>query len=204
MEGRTKKSYEWITPFRMRVIPFHPEHFSEIFRHMDAQLPVILPTDTCYGFSGSIFSEYAIGLVERIKGRTEKPFLMLVENFEQMQRFSCAPFVSPLETVEHPTTFLLPKSEAIPPHYFSNTSEVGIRIPSSFPPLIGFLHAYKNPVFSTSANKTTKPPLYLETDVIKEFGDYPELLFATAGDLPFVPPSSVVRVTAEGLAEKIR
>ncbi len=191
----------------MQIIPFHPENFSKIIAHVNAGLPTILPTDTCYGFSGSIFSEYAISLVERIKGRENKPFLILVKDLVDMSKFGNIKNIQSLEKIQKegtPTTFLLPKTSAIPKEYFPDFPEIGIRVPIHFPPLLGLLNAYTKPLFSTSANISGFPAIYFESEIIKNFSDFPEILFATAGNLPVVPASSILRLKENGEVEKIR
>lgn len=190
----------------MQIIPFHPENFKKIQAHMQKGLPVILPTDTCYGFSGYITSEYAISLTERIKGRENKPFLILVENLSTMQKFGNTHLLSEsfLQESSVPTTFLLQKTKKVPSTYFPAFQEIGIRIPDSFPPLIGFLHFLAEPIFSTSANFTGRAPLYTEESVIMHFSQFPEILFATIGDLPEIAPSSIIRVLSDLEIEKIR
>lgn len=180
----------------MKTIPFLPEHFQAIKNHLDAGYPIIFPTDTCYGFSGSIFSSGAISIVEKIKGRSEKPFLMLCHSFQDVQNYADAQYITKEwqnKALTEPTTFLLKKHSSFPNNYFPDFPEIGIRIPL-YLPLLGFLQFYDAPIFSTSANFSGEDEIYTEEEIIKNFQNYPHLLFVTAGDLPKNKPSSIVRI----------
>ena len=201
----------------MRTLAFLPQHFAEISKHLNSGLPIILPTETSYGFSGNIFSHTAIHAVESIKNRNndnKKAFLILTDSFQTLQNFADISQLSDnnkeyikqhsnIFSKNTPTTFILKKN--IKKHfflknYFPNFTEIGIRVPK-YPPLIGFLQSHKNPLFSTSANISNHAPLYKSEDIQKYFNAIPNLLFVDAGDLEKNPPSSIIRFDRNG--EKI-
>ncbi len=201
----------------MRTIPFLPQHFREISEHLNRGLPIIIPTETSYGFSGNIFSHTAIHAVELIKNRNkqkQKAFLMLVDSFQTLQEFTDISALSSenqkyieensqILSQHKPTTFILKKNIKIHPflqNYFSDFSEIGIRIPQ-YAPLIGFLKSHKTPIFSTSANLAQHSPIYKSEDIQKYFKHIPNILFVDAGDLDKNPPSSIIKFNENG--EKI-
>lgn len=190
----------------MKTLSFLPENFSAIIHHLERGLPTILPTETCYGFSGDIFSLRVINRVEEIKGRQKKPFLLLVENIQHMSEYGVT--ADQNESIiqlshERPTSFLLPKSPKIPTHYFPQFPEIGIRI-CSYKPLQGFLHTYKKPIFSTSANLSGSPEIYDPQYIKKYFHHIPDLLFVNAGVLPKNTPSRIIRILEDNTFEVIR
>ncbi len=193
----------------MRTLPFLPQHFLEISQHLNNGLPIILPTETSYGFSGNIFSPTAIHAVEHIKNRKNqknKAFLILVDSFQTLKDFADISELSQknkdyikeysdIFSQHKPTTFILKKNIKKHPflkQYYPNFLEIGIRIPK-YPPLIGFLKSHKTPLFSTSANLPNHAPLYTSEDIHKYFGHIPNLLFVDAGDLKKNPPSSIIK-----------
>lgn len=191
----------------MKTIKFLPENFKSIIHHISRGLPVIIPTETCYGFSGDIFSFGAIQRVEEIKGRQDKPFLILVSSLDAIEEYACIPqgkreLIHSL-SAEKPTSFVLPKTSTFPLHYFPDFPEVGIRV-CRYKPLLGFFKIFSSPLFSTSANKTGFPEIYTPEEIQKYFGNIPDILFVDAGILPKNKPSRIIRVPLEGEIEILR
>lgn len=182
----------------MKTLPFLPHHFAEIKEHLQKGYPVIFPTETCYGFSGDVFSQSAMHFVESIKKRKNNPFLILVKNIEQMQKYARVTNTEIIKkySEEKSTSFILPKTEKIPDFFFPTFSEIGIRIPK-YNPLIGFLSFYKSPIFSTSCNISGFAPLYNSKKIQKIFGDTPNLLFCDAGNIEMNPPSRIIKISNE-------
>lgn len=191
----------------MKIIDFLPENFKSIAHHLSRGLPSIIPTETCYGFSGDIFSLGAIQRVEEIKGRQDKPFLILVPSFDDIQQYADIPQGKKERlqalSLEKPTSFVLPKVSTFPSHYFPDFLEVGIRV-CGYKPLFGFFKIFSFPIFSTSANKTGFPEIYDPEEIQKYFGNIPDILFVNAGMLPCNKPSRIIRVPLEGEIEVIR
>ncbi len=202
---------------RMRTLPFLPQNFQEISDHLNSGLPIILPTETSYGFSGNIFSKTAIQTILRIKNRENKKnkaFLVLVDSFATLQNFSEISHLSEQNkeyikahsdafSTTPPTTFILPKNTQHHPaltEYFPQFTNIGIRIPQ-YPPLIGFLKSHTHPLFSTSANLPGHAPLHKSEEIKMYFKHIPQLLFVDAGDLEKNPPSSIIEFNENG--EKI-
>jgi L-threonylcarbamoyladenylate synthase len=189
----------------VKTINFHPENFKEIFHFLESGFSLILPTETSYGFSGSIESFSAKFTVESIKKRIDKPFIILVNSFEEISKFGKVKDLDLIKnlTKETPTTFLLEKTKEVPKNYFPNFKNIAIRIPS-FKPLLGFLNYYKKPIFSTSANFTGENPIYKHDEIIEKFSKFPELVFASSGDLPFNKPSRILEINNENKVNVIR
>lgn len=187
----------------MRTIAFLPEHFKEIAKHIENGNPIILPTESSYGFSGSIESLKSIKTTENIKGRDQKPFLILVEDEKMLEHYGKTKeikkfqdFISP----QVPTTFLLPKTKNIPEHYFPSFPEIGIRI-CTYKPLQGLIHYLKKPIFSTSANKSGFPAIYNARRIEETFSHIPNLLFVSIGNLKQLPASRIIRINNNKIEE---
>ncbi len=207
----------------MKTLPFLPQHFLEISKHLNMGLPIILPTETSYGFSGNITSKTAIHAVELIKNRNnkkDKAFLILVDSFTTLKNFSDISELSKeninyikknsnffeFNSKNKPTTFILKKNIKNHPflqNYFSNFKHIGIRVPQ-YAPLIGFLKNHNTPLFSTSANFSKQLPIYKKEDIIKNFSNIPNLLFVDAGDLQKNPPSSIIQFNKDGELIRLR
>lgn len=189
----------------MKTIPFLPHHFIEIKQHMERGFPIIFPTETCYGFSGDIFSLQAILSVEKIKQRIDNPFLILVEDIKMMGKYGKLENKNLIQELseEKSTSFILPKTKQIPSFFFPNWKEIGIRIPQ-YNPLIGFLSFYKKPIFSTSCNITAFPPLYNSNKIKKTFANIPNLLFCDVGDLEINNPSRIIKIERNGEKEGMK
>ena len=204
----------------MQTLPFLPQNFVEISKHLNRGFPIILPTETSYGFSGNIFSHSAILAIQKIKNREnikEKAFLVLVDSFHTLKKISDITKISPenkiyikkysdIYTKHTATTFILKKNIEEYPllnNYFKDFTHIGIRVPQ-YLPLIGFLHSHKTPLFSTSANFANSPPLYNSIDIQKYFNNIPNLLFVDAGDLQKNSPSSIIKFNENGERIKLR
>ena len=140
----------------MKTISFLPENFEEIKGHLKRGNLVVFATESSYGISGDITIPRTIKRAEQIKQREpqKQAFLCLVAQFSEMEKWGDTTFLTPKlkkETEEIPTTFILPKSKIFPKFYFPSFQKIGIR-KTLYKPLEGFLHFYKTPIFSTSAN----------------------------------------------------
>jgi len=204
----------------MQTLQFLPQNFVEISKHLNRGLPIILPTETSYGFSGNIFSHTAVSAIQKIKEREntkEKAFLVLVDSFESLEQISDITQISTknreyikkysdIYTKHDATTFILKKNTKKYPlltNYFTDFTHIGIRVPQ-YLPLIGFLQSHKKPIFSTSANLAKHPPLYNSADIQKYFKNIPNLLFVDAGDLQKNSPSSIIKFNENGEIIKLR
>ncbi len=189
----------------MKKLSFLPENFKHISQHLNAGLPVIFPTETCYGFSGNINSITSVLTVEKIKKRKNKAFLILDSSFEKISEYADITNI-PQEwrkkSLTTPISFLLPKKENFIDSFFPSFPEVAVRVPV-YLPLIGFLQFHKTPIFSTSCNIAGFPPLYNEREVIKQFSHHSQLLFVSAGNLPINPPSQLIKIKNDTI-EKLR
>lgn len=183
----------------MKTIDFLPENFPEMKAHIERGNPIIFPTESSYGFSGSIFDPRAIRRTEKIKNRSDKSFICLVPEFSEMkaytspENFKQIPEQLLRQAEEYPTTFLLNKSENFPERFFSDFEKVGIR-KTLYKPLQGFLSYYGKPIFSTSANFSGQAPLYHEAQIREKFQKFRDILFVSVGDLDENPPSQIINV----------
>lgn len=120
---------------------------------------VILGTsDTVLGFLAMVSAQGLLAL-NTIKGRTDKPYIVLIGQKSRIHDFSDNLSVSAQALVEHcwpgPLTLLVKSNTGLPSYAQGTQGTVGIRMPAHE----GLLTLLQDipAVFSTSANKTGKP-----------------------------------------------
>ncbi len=183
----------------MKIIPFLPEHFPLIKKYIENGNPVILPTESSYGFSGDIRITRAVTRVEKIKQRDGKAFLCLVSSYDDFKKYCKQESIDRIssslknEIEDSPTSLLLEKNNIFPSSFFPSFDKIGIR-KTLYKPLQGFLTYYGHALFSTSANISGKLPLYNEKEIIETFQGFRDILFVSAGDLEKNPPSKIIDV----------
>jgi L-threonylcarbamoyladenylate synthase len=133
------------------------------------------PTETVYGLGGDTMNVTAVRRIFELKGReTQKPFLCLVHNKERL-----GPVVDRVsEKAEKlmdlfwpgPLTLIFPVSEKLPDLLRSGSGKIGIRV-SSDPICQKLTEKYKNPIVSTSANRSGQKPGRTAGEVMEYFGN---------------------------------
>ncbi len=170
----------------VKYISFAEENFQSITALLESDGVFIIPSDTSFGFSASPFSRIAIKKIQTIKGREEgKPFLLLVSDFEEAQKWAYFPlsmrsFVVKRWSNRIPTTVIAKKKAALG-DFFPEFDSVGIRVPGH-PFLQKFLKYWGKPLISTSANRSGEDPLFFERDIYEEFGKE-NIYFSSYGNL---------------------
>lgn len=178
----------------MDIFPFSEEFFPTFSSSLTEGKVIILPTETSYGFSCNAFSTRGLEFVEFLKGRTQKPFIILFPDFTEAEKFV---FLPPLfneyflRSKNEPISLLLKKRDTFPKNFFPQESHVAIRVPTSFL-LRKFLKEHNSPIISTSANRTGEPPLFDPKKIVETFGKEENLLLANGGLLPKRNPSLLI------------
>ena len=162
---------------------------------------IIHPTDTCYGFAASIFSEKGVARLYDIKQMPEtKPIAILVGSLEQAREFGIFNEVAEKLVKKHwpgALTMIVKRSEKLPQHINPGNETIGIR----------FLHhelteaiirELGHPIVTTSANKSGEPEAY-SFAMLKVSADF----VIDGGALPHVKASTVVDCS-QGTAIVIR
>ena len=144
---------------------------------------VIMPCDTIYGIVG--VAPDSENIIRKLKGRKEtKPFLLLIRK-EWVSRFT---------KIEIDKYFMDlwpgPLTLIVPGH---NGKTIALRVPDD-DRLQNILSVLKEPLFSTSVNRSGYESLYKGDDIEKEFGSEIDL-FVNEGDLEGGIPSTIVDIS---------
>jgi L-threonylcarbamoyladenylate synthase len=137
---------------------------------------LVCSTDTVLGFLANATHEGRQKL-DAIKGRSEKPYLLLISSASKLTHFVDMPLGknrSALSILAHcwpaPLTLIMNAKKDIPDYLKSSNGTIALRVPDHRPLLE--LLAHFNALFSTSANYTGKPvpetPGEIEPSLLKE------------------------------------
>lgn len=160
---------------------------------------IVYPTDTAYGLGGSAYSRAAIQKVYIIKDRSfTKPTHVIVEGWEMIT--AIAKTNKAIKAVYDkfmpgPLTMILPMRGVIPKYLTGGTHTIGVRIPNckftvELSKLVYF--PYTTPPANVDGN--TIP--YSIEEVERQLDIKKVDLIVNAGELPKVPPSTVVDLTS--------
>jgi L-threonylcarbamoyladenylate synthase len=168
----------------MIVLAADDAAFGTLVKSLSSGGVAIIPCDTMYGIVG--VAPQTEERIRQIKGRGEtKPFLQLIGSASWVSRFSDLA-LPPVLSKYWPGPLTL-----VFPHRAGGT--VAVRLPDSLL-LRRLLEAIGQPLYSTSVNKTGKPPLVEVAAMKQEFERDVDLIF-DAGNLPPGPPSTLVDIT---------
>ena len=143
--------------------------------HLDAGQVLAYPTETVYGFGGSIDHDSVEALV-RLKGRPpSKPFLILIEGSAMIARLDLhLPTDAAHLAARHwpgPLTLVLRGGDRrVPARLRGPEGGVAVRW-TSHPGLARLLHAYGQPITSTSANRPGVPPAMTAAEIAEQWSD---------------------------------
>jgi L-threonylcarbamoyladenylate synthase len=119
----------------------------------------ICTTDTVLGLIAPI-TQNAFDKLNKLKGRSEKPYLVLIPNAESVQLFSDCKFQLPVKRIINsgwpgPLTLIIKAKESLPAFMKSQEGTIALRVPDH----AGLQSVMKQigPVFSTSANLQGQP-----------------------------------------------
>ena len=113
---------------------------------------LLMPSDTVLGIFG-ICTQHVINRLNEIKERKNKPYLVLVSSFEEVQQFAQVPDFcrSLLNNIwPGPLTCIFKAQESTPQQMVSKEGTIAIRVPDQ-KDLLTILQQV-GPLFSTSAN----------------------------------------------------
>lgn len=116
-------------------------------------------SDTIIGLIAPI-SQKGFDTLNRLKGRSDKPYLVLVAGKEQADQFTDALKKEPLKTlVENcwpgPLTLIVPAKDSVPSFATSASRAIALRVPNH--PGLQEVASTMGGIFSTSANPTNQP-----------------------------------------------
>jgi L-threonylcarbamoyladenylate synthase len=150
--------------------PIRSFHIEKIYWENTKDLDLIAK-HLCYGRVVAGTSDTVLGLLalatqdgfealNGIKGRSERPYLILIDSKEKLSHFAAMPLAEPVnQLIEHcwpgPLTLVLKAREDLPACLKASDGTVALRIPGHAG-LRSLLHQFPG-LFSTSANRTTMP-----------------------------------------------
>jgi L-threonylcarbamoyladenylate synthase len=149
----------------------------------------ILSGDTVYGFTGLV--PLVEGKIRNIKGRGDmKPFLHLIGDLEWIRMYT--DYKVPAELLDlwpGPLTLIIP---VIGNGKIVSGNTTAIRFPDNeF--LLKLLRAVKNPLISTSVNRSGEPPETNIGEIIKRYEDEVDLI-VDSGNCETTQPSTLLDI----------
>ncbi len=130
-----------------------------IVHHLKKNRIVASTSDTVMGLLAPL-TQYGFDALNTLKGRTDKPYLILIHDPNQASLFTDALHEKRIKQLTQkfwpgPLTIIVPAKESVPSYMKSLQGTIALRIPGH----TGLRATAKqiNGVFSTSANRTDKP-----------------------------------------------
>jgi L-threonylcarbamoyladenylate synthase len=190
----------------MIILPPTDTGVDEAVRILQRGGVIIHATETCYGIACDLRSMDAL---KRLFDAKQRPYTQVVSALmadeEMTKRYlHVSPRAQELMDAHlpGPLTIILPSKEegtekiAVCPAP-TPPSTIGLRI-SSHPLASLLVHRFGFPLATTSANLHGKDNPYSLADVLAQYGEHPPLdAFIDSGELPHVPPSTVIALQGE-------
>ena len=164
----------------------------------------IYPTDTLYGIGGNFYSLEVINKIDKIKGRTDKPYSVAVSDLEMLK--GMVKNIPDIFTEKYSKllpgkyTFLFEIADHIDRDLVKGSNKIGIRIPES-PEILRLIDRVGTPVITTSVNETGELPLNKFDDIIefikKNNFEQDISLIINGGDLQGATGSTIIDLTEE-------
>jgi tRNA threonylcarbamoyl adenosine modification protein (Sua5/YciO/YrdC/YwlC family) len=172
-----------------------PEKIKKISDLLSDGKIIAYPTDTIYGLGCDALNKKAIKRIYRIKRRkADKPLLVLVGNYKILEKYF---FVSGKQRLflkavwPGPITVILEKRNNLPKELNSGQTSLAVRMPKNeF--LLKLLKRFKNPIVSTSLNKSGQEPIFTLNNIDKYFGRTAPDFMIDAGKCRRKKPSKLV------------
>jgi L-threonylcarbamoyladenylate synthase len=190
-----------------------PEPSIEVLEAADRLLRasgvLAMPTESYYALGARACDDEAVRRVCTIKGREDKPILVLISDRAQLAQLVTAIPVAAQVLMDRfwpgPLTLVFRAAPDLPHGLTRGTGTVGIRQPAR-PDLLRLLH-HVGPLTGTSANRTGQLPMRTAEHVLTELGADVDLILdggETLGGLPssLVDITGTVRMLREGPTDK--
>ncbi len=194
----------------MEVFKFEQIRKSEINKIASALISgkiVVLPTETCYGYSARFDSKLAAKKIAQIKGRERaKRFIILVKNRQMAAKYAIIDTRTNKLIKDRPKK---PISLVLRRKNNSKKETLALRV-SNYPLIRKLFTKINFPLISSSVNKSGQKPFYRAQDILKNSSLTKGVsMFIDAGNLPKIPPSTVLdlsdkvpRVLRQGAVNK--
>ena len=194
----------WYTP-HMRILPANSKSIQQAIAILQDGGVVCHATETCYGLACDLSNKRAVQRLFDLKIRPrEQPVSGLFSSLEQIQEYvQWTPRAQALGTTHlpGPLTLIVHLRWDAPRTLYpslTNSTTIGVRL-SSHPIAQQLTSGFGSPISTTSANLHSHPNTYSLQEVIDQFQNHtiqPEL-FLDSGELPRVPPSTIIDLTGE-------
>jgi L-threonylcarbamoyladenylate synthase len=175
---------------------------SRVISHLREGQLLAYPTETVYGLGGAV-DQQAVERLVMLKGRAPgKPFLLLISSSEMVARLDLHLSANAAQLAARhwpgPLTLVLSGGERrIPLRLRGPEGGVAVRW-TSHPALLRLLHAYGDPITSTSANRPGSPAAASAAEIMEQWQAEiasGRLLVLGGGRLDESAPSTVVDCT---------
>ncbi len=153
----------------------------------------VLPTDTLYGLSASVFKPEAVEKIYKLKGKdASKPLIILINSFEDLATLGIKIDPTKEEILRKiwpgAISVILPCDNNDLEYLHRGTRTLAVRLPNK-PDLIEFLQQ-TGPIISTSVNATNQPPASTIAEAKNYFGDQVNF-YLDAGPLAGAPSTLI-------------
>jgi L-threonylcarbamoyladenylate synthase len=191
----------------VRAVAAEDVDLNEVLAHVRSGGLLAYPTETVYGFGGTL-DEPALRRLAELKSREErKPFLLLVPSIESVAQLAWTDEARELASVFWPgavTLLLRDPAGTFPPGVRGPDGAVAVRR-SNHPLAQRLVESLGAPITSTSANAPGEAPAASGADALNaalRLGASEEMWVLDAGPLPESEPSTIVDCT--GAVPRVR
>lgn len=181
----------------------HPAELERAARLLREGGVVVVPTDTLYALSASIFQRPACGRVFAIKGRPSSHAvpLLLASAADLPLVVKDVPRIAwrLIDTYwPGPLSLVLPARPSVPAQLRGDGETVAVRVPSARS-CLELLELIGEPIIGTSANRSGQPAAHFADDVVRQLGNQPDAILCDDTAVGGGAASSVVEIADEGL-----
>jgi len=159
---------------------------------------VVYPTDTLYGLGCDPYNQEAVLKAFRVKGRTGKPFPLLVSSLEKARRlgyFPPAALKAAKKFWPGALTLVLRRKPEAPSCLGGDPSLIGLRVPRH-PIALSLIELCGGALVGTSANLTGETPPKTAEEAAAQLGGRVDMIL-NGGRTPLGVGSTVVDFSAE-------
>jgi len=161
-------------------------------------------TDTFYGLGADPLNAPAVGRINELKGREDKPILLLISDLGEVDRFVAQAEFFKLTAAPHwpaPLTLIGAALTNVPAELTAGTNTIGLRLPDD-EDVRDLVRSCGGALTATSANTSGEPPARTAKEVEQYFPQGIDLI-VDGGEVTATQPSTVVDVS-RGKARLLR
>lgn len=191
---------------KMKIIKYSDilknKNIDYIKKVLEKENILIYPTDTLYGIGGNFFSLSVLKKIDKIKGRTDNPYSVVISDISMLNGL-----VEEIPDIFYDIyknllpgkfTFLFNASKSLSKSLLKNNEKIGIRIPG-VPNILKLIKILNFPLISTSVNKSGEKPLNDPEKIMEEFPilqTYPfDSLLIDYGIMPESKGSTIIDIS---------